>query len=113
MNSILYSDKLIEISDDSILIRRYYFPFGSKRVNISDIENITAYKTSSHFDICRYWGTGDFHTYYPPDIRRPKRDKIFIMKIKKKYWRPGLTVEDSKTVLDLLKNKCSIIDNSM
>ncbi len=33
MNSeVVYLDKLVEITDNSILFRWYYFPFGSKRV---------------------------------------------------------------------------------
>jgi hypothetical protein len=112
INSILYSDKLIEINENSILIRKYYFPFGSKRVNIADIESITAYKPTLLSGKYRYWGSGDFRTWYPPD-NRSKRDKIFIMKLKKKWWRIGFTVEDSQTVLNLLKDKCSVIDNSL
>jgi hypothetical protein len=111
MSNILYSDKLIEISDHSILIRKYYFLFGSKRVDIADIENITAYKPTFLSGKYRYWGTGDFRTWYPPDDRS-KRDKIFIMKLKKKWWRIGFTVEDSQTVLNLLKNQCPLTDNS-
>ena len=111
MNDILYSDKLIEISDNSILIRKYYFPFGSKRVNLADIESITTYKPTLLRGKYRYWGTGDLRTWYPPD-NRPKRDKIFIMKLKGKWWRIGFTVENSQTVLNLLRNKCPLIDNS-
>ena len=111
MNNEQYSDKLIEISEDSILIRKYYFPFGSKRVDLSDIENVTVNEPSLISGKYRYWGTGDFRTWYPPD-NRIKRDKIFIMKLKKKWWRVGFTVEDSQTVLNLLRDKCPLIDNS-
>ena len=111
MSSVLYSDKLIEISETSVLIRKYYFPFGSKRVNIVDIEDVTAYKPTLISGKYRYWGTGDFRTWYPPN-HRSKRDRIFIMKLKKKWWRIGFTVEDSQTVLNLLENQCPLIDNS-
>ena len=112
MNNLLYGDRLIEISGHSILIRRYYFPFGSKRVDFADIESITVYKPTLFSGKYRYWGTGDFRTWYPPDDRS-KRDKIFIMKLKKKWWQIGFTVEDSQTVLNLLKDKCPLIDNSL
>lgn len=39
-NKIVYSDKLVEIDDDSILVRDYYYPFGNKRVNFGNVENI-------------------------------------------------------------------------
>ncbi len=111
MSRKLYSDKLIEISEDSILVRDYYFPFGSRRVVWADIESITVYKPTLFSGKYRYWGTGDFRTWYPPDSRL-KRDKIFIMKLKKKWWQIGFTVENSQTALDLLRNKCPLIDNS-
>ena len=111
VDNILYSDNLIEVSNDSVLIRKYYFPFGPKRVSLEDIESITAYKPSLLSGQYRYWGTGDFRTWYPPD-NRSKRDRIFIMKLIKKWWRIGFTVENSQTVLNLLKNRCPLIDNS-
>ena len=111
MNSVLYSDKLIEVCNDSILIRKYYFPFGSKRVSLADIESVTAYNPTLLSGAYRYWGTGDFRTWYPPD-NRSKRDKIFIMKLRKKWWQIGFTVEDSQTVLNVLMNKCPLIDES-
>ena len=111
LSSVLYSDKLIEVRDDSILIRKYYFPFGSRRVNLADIGNITAYKPTLLSGAYRYWGTGDFHTWYPPD-NRSKRDRIFIMVLRKKWWRIGFTVEDSQTFMDVLENKCHLIDDS-
>jgi hypothetical protein len=111
MDGILYSDRLIEISEDAVLIRKYYFPFGSKRVSLADIESVTAYKPSLLSGAYRYWGTGDFRTWYPPD-NRTKRDRIFIMKLKEKWWQIGFTVEDSQTVLNVLKDKCPLIDDS-
>lgn len=112
MNNEQYSDKLIEIGQDSILIRNYYFPFGSKRVYFSDIERITVHKPTLLSGKYRYMGTGDFRTWFSPD-NRTKRDKIFIMKIKNKWWRAGFTAEDSQTVLNLLKDKCPMVDKSI
>jgi len=111
-NELLYSDKLIEISDHSILVRDYYYPFGNKRVNFENVDSIVVKKPTLLSGKYRFYGTGDFRTWFPPDIRS-SRDKIFIMKLKKKWWRIGFTVENSQTVLNLLKNKCLLIDNSI
>ena len=109
MDSTLYSDKLVEISEDSIVFRNYYYPFGNKRVKFEDVDRIAVEKPTLLSGKYRYYGTGDFRTWFPPD-NRSKRDKIFIMILKKKWWRVGFTVEDSQTVLNLLKTKCSLID---
>jgi hypothetical protein len=111
-NNIVYSDKLVEINDDSILVRDYYYPFGNKRVSFGDVESIVVKKPSLLSGKYRYYGTGDFRTWFPPD-NRTSRDKIFIIKIKKKWWRIGLTVENSQTVFNLIKDKCSVIDCSV
>ena len=109
-NEILYSDKLVEITNDSILVKGYYYPFGDKRVDFNNIESIIVQKPTLLSGKYRYYGTGDFRTWFPPDIRS-SRDKIFTIKIKGKWWRIGLTVENSQTVLDLFKKNCSVIDN--
>jgi hypothetical protein len=113
MNSnIVYSDKLIKIDDDTILVRDYYYPFGDKRVHFENIDSIVVKKPTLLSGKYRYYGTGDFHTWFPPD-NRTSRDKIFIINIKKKWWRIGFTVENSQAVLNVLKGKCSIVDNSV
>ena len=109
---MLYKDKLVEIDDESILVRNYYYPFGDKRVNFNSIESIIVQKTTLLTGKYRYYGSGDFRTWFPPD-NRSSRDKIFTIIIKNKWWRIGLTVEDSDAVLNLLKSKCRIIDQSL
>jgi hypothetical protein len=81
-------------------------------VNFEDIDSIVVKKPTLLSGKCRYWGTGDFRTWCPPDDRT-SRDRIFIIKIRRKWWRVGLTVHDSQKVLDVLKGKCSVIDNSL
>ena len=109
-NGTLYSDGLVEIDDDSMLVRGFYL-FGDKRVRFEDIDRIVVKKPTVRSGKYRYAGTGDFRTWFPPDDRT-SRDRVFIIKIKKKWWRIGLTVTDSQKVLDLLKGKCSVVDES-
>ena len=111
-NDPLYSDKLIEIDKDSILIRNYYFPFGDKRVRMRDIDVISVDKSKPFSGKYRYVGTGNFRVWFPPD-NRTKRDKVFIIEIQEKWWRVGFTVEDTTSVLLLLKQACRLIDNTV
>jgi len=53
--TILYSDSLVEITEDSILFRDYYYPRGSKRVNFSDIENMLVKKPTLMNGRWRLW----------------------------------------------------------
>jgi len=112
MDQLLYKDKLIEIFDNSIIFHDYYFPFRDKRVEFENVDSVVVLKPTILSGKYRYYGTGDFRTWFPPD-HRSSRDKIFVMKMRKKWWRVGFTVESSQTVLNILKNKCSVIDKSI
>ena len=104
-NYVLYSDDLVEITDDSILFRNYYFPAGSKRIMFSEIGNISARKPSLLHGKYRIHGTGDLRTWYPRDLKRPIRDKIFLVTMPHKWLRIGFTVEDSNKVENIFREK--------
>jgi hypothetical protein len=108
-NQPLYSDRLVEISVDSILVSNYHYPFGDKRVAFKDIESITVQKATLLSGKYRYYGSGDLRTWFPPD-NRSSRDRIFTIKIKNKWWQIGLTVEDSQAVLDILRRSCLVVE---
>ncbi len=107
--SLLYRDTLVEISEDSILFLNYYYPFGNKRVHFKDVDRLLVKVPSLRNGKYRYYGTGDFRTWFPPDARS-SRDKIFVLIQKNKWWRVGFTVERSRDVLDVLKTKCSVVE---
>ena len=102
----IYEDRLVQISNDSILIKNYYFPLiGSKRVPFNKIESVTAEKPSLLKGKFRIWGTSNFVTWYPLDFARPSRDKIFIITLLGKTIRVGFTVKNSETVLRIFEQK--------
>ena len=104
--NIIYKDKLIEISNDSILIKNYYFPFiGSKRVPFKNIQYVSAEQPSLLNGKFRIWGTRNFATWFPLDFWRPKRDKIFMINLIGKTICVGFTVKNSETVFQILEKK--------
>jgi hypothetical protein len=99
----LYKDSLIEITDQEIVFRRYYFPFGGdKHVPFRRIESIQVWQPSIAFGSWRIWGGGP-RTWFPLDWRRPGRDTIFIAISRGRFLRIGFTVEDSQRVKSVLR----------
>jgi hypothetical protein len=104
-DEILYSDKLVEVTSDTILFRVYYFPFGKKQFNWSDIESIEITEPTLLNGKYRIHGSGDFKTWFPRDGKRPTREKIFIINLHNKRRRIGFTVENTVKVITIFKSK--------
>ena len=108
--NISYADRLVEIKNNYILFHNYYFPIPTtKTVMFDEIETIFMVKPTLLNGKYRYWGSGDFMHWFPLDMRRSKRDVIFILHRKNKKVKIGFTVEDSNQVSGLLKDKVKLI----
>ena len=105
-----YYDSLVAITGDSILFKRYDIFEHYRLVFFSDIEKIIVKPASIWNGKFRFHGTGDFHTWFPRDFQRYKRDKIFFAFIRNKWWRIGFTVEDSAAVIKIFQEKGLIRD---
>lgn len=104
-SKIIYSDKLVDITRDSILFRNYYFPFGSKTVSFSEIDTVMAKVPTIANGKWRIQGTVDFRTWFPRDWKRPSRDRIFVISFPNQRRRIGFTVEDSNAVEDIFSKR--------
>jgi hypothetical protein len=105
-NDILYQDKLVLISNHSILFRNYYYPSQKpKEIAFSDVENIKVKQPTLWTGKWRIHGTGDFRTWFPLDSARYKRDRIFIVTLRQKWIRIGFTAEDSESVQNIFREK--------
>jgi hypothetical protein len=98
MSNVLYVDKLIAISDDSLLFRHFYLPVGPTTIPLNAIETIEIVAPSLLSGKWRIHGTGDFRTWFPRDLERPKRDRLFVLFRRKYWWRIGFTVENANDV---------------
>ena len=105
MADILYSDSLVRVADDSIIFDHYYFPFGSKQIDMASIDYIEILMPSLKNGKWRIHGTGDFRTWFARDKHRPQRDCIFVIYRNNKRWRIGFTVEDSKALHAVFKRR--------
>jgi len=106
----IYSDSLVTITGESILFKRYNIFERDRLVLFSDIEKIIVKKSSLLNGRFRFHGTGDFHTWFPRDFQRYRRDRIFFATIRDKWWRIGFTVENSAAVIKIFQGKGLIRD---
>lgn len=109
MANDIYADRLIQVTEKSILFKGYYFPFGSKRIELSDIDHVEVKESSLLSGKWRIHGSGDFRTWFPRDLKRPKRDRLFIIHLHNRWRRIGFTVEDSNRLIDALKDRNILI----
>jgi hypothetical protein len=102
---VLYSDSLVEISTETILFRRYYFPFGAKRLRLSDIERVTIQRPTFSNGKYRLQGSAGLHTWFAMDLQRPRRSMIFRIMLRSRRLHIGFTVEDEAAVEQILRQK--------
>lgn len=101
-----YSDKLVSITDNEIILEHYYFPTGRRKVvRFDNIERIVVEKPTIWNGKWRLHGTGNFKTWYPMDYSRPTRDRIFLATLKDQWVNVGFTVEDGDRVEKILRDK--------
>jgi hypothetical protein len=104
-DEMAYSDKLVEITEQGILFRHYYFPFGNKFVQFEELDFVEALEPTVRNGLLRFHGTGDFRTWFPADYGRAGRDKIFLVHLKNKWRRIGFTAENSWIVKKILEER--------
>ncbi|MGO8948612.1 MAG: hypothetical protein ACLQUY_13315 [Ktedonobacterales bacterium] len=106
MKPVLYDDGLVQLDSSGLTIRRYYFPFGtSKHIPYAQIKGVHQWRMGGPGTFKgRLWGSGDFQTWAPLDLRRPWKEKALILDIGTSV-RPVITPNDPDRVLALLQEQ--------
>jgi hypothetical protein len=102
---ILYSDSLVEISTETILFRRYYFPVGAKRLKLIDVERVIIQQPGFFTGKYQLQGSVGLHTWFPMDLQRPRRSKIFLILLRNHRRRIGFTVENEAALEQILRGR--------
>lgn len=89
-----YVDNLVRLTEREIIFRYCYFPFGTKRLPLASIADIQSLKGTLRHGSWRIWGTGDFRTWFPLDLKRPSRETIFLIRLRHQQRQIAFTVED-------------------
>jgi hypothetical protein len=100
---MLYDDGLVALDDNSVLIRRYYFPWGNKRIPYSSIRSFTRLAPIR----VRKWrlsGSGDFVHWWNLDLHRSKKNVAIVIDVGK-WIRPTITPDDPDAVEHILSER--------
>ena len=77
--SATYSDRWIDMDDRQIVIRGYYFPWGTKRIPYNSIRHVTRVKLGALTGRARIWGTANPGVWVSLDPRRPTKTTGFLI----------------------------------
>ena len=107
MNEV-YSDRLVTLTENALILKRYYFPFGARQVRLDEIGKVRVMRPTLMNGKWRLWGTGNFKTWFPLDLHRPERERVFIMEFKRQWKQIGFTVEHWEKFRDLLRARALV-----
>jgi hypothetical protein len=88
-----YNDGIVSCDAEGVVLRRYYFPSGVRRVpygEITGLERVTMGKLTGQW---RIWGTANLRLWANYDPKRPKKTVGFILDAGKRV-RPFVTPDD-------------------
>ena len=103
VKEVLYSDNLVIITRDAITLHNYYFFGWGRTVPVEKIEEVVVKNASLTNGQWRIWGSTNLNTWFPLDIKRPQRDKIFYIRSKNKLTQTGFTVVNSALAENALR----------
>jgi hypothetical protein len=96
-----YDDGRIALTDDELVIRMYYFPFGDKRLRYSDIAEVRSepLRIGLLNGRWRIWGSGDFVHWYNFDPGRPRKDTALVIDQTGRSSKPVITPDNPQEVI--------------
>ena len=102
-----YDDGRVRCSADSVQLRGYYFPWGSKRIPYSSIRDVRQVQTGALRGRARIWGTANPGLWANFAPQRPKKKIALVLDLGKKV-KPFITPEDPAAVEALIRERAGL-----
>lgn len=93
-----YDDGGVACTDAALVIRRYYFPAGTRRILYADIADVRRIPLSFMSGRYRIWGSGDLTHWFNLDAGRPNKRVAFIIQVAGRHIKPVITPQDADAV---------------
>jgi hypothetical protein len=97
----LYQDRRIQCTADAVLIRGYYFPWGTKRVHYRDIREVRRVPVKRFYGRGRIWGSTTLRYWANFDPGRPRKKEALILDTGRPML-PFITPDDPAAVADVI-----------
>jgi hypothetical protein len=95
--SALYRDRWIMCTDDALLIRGYYFPWGTKRIPYRSIRQIRRVRLGTFTGWGRIWGSTTLRYWASLDPDRPTKHTGLVLDTGR-HIQPFITPDDPAAV---------------
>jgi hypothetical protein len=103
-----YRDRWIECTAEGILIRGYYFPWGTKHIPYKSVRSVERVEISHFFKgKGRIWGTANPHYWASLDPHRPKKKVGLVLDVGKRV-KPFITPDDPDLFEAVLRDHAEI-----
>jgi hypothetical protein len=99
--SALYRDRWIECTADAILIRGYYFPWGTKRIPYRSIQQIRQVMLGTFTGRGRIWGSTTLRYWASLDPDRPSKRTGLVLDTGR-HILPFITPDDPAAVAAII-----------
>ncbi len=77
--NMTYSDPWIHLDENELVIRAYYFPWGTKRIPYEKIRHVTRVSLGLINGRARIWGSANPGVWTSLDPRRPTKRSGFLI----------------------------------
>jgi hypothetical protein len=101
-----YRDRWIECTADAVLIRGYYFPWGTKRIPYADIRAVRRVPMRALTGQNRIWGSTTLRYWASLDPGRRRKNVALILDTGRRV-RPFITPDDPSAVETAIREHSS------
>lgn len=98
----LYTDSVVSMGEDGLVIKRYYWPAGRKRIPYAEIRRFNARPLRAWHGQYRVQGIDHRGRWYSRDRHRGEKERAIDLTVGRVI-RPVLTPDDTDAVLEILE----------
>jgi len=98
----VYRDRWIECSADALVVRGYYFPWGTKRIPYGRIRSVQRVAMTRFRGQLRLWGTSNPRYWASLDPHRGSKKEGLLLDVGK-FVHPFITPDDARAVEDEIR----------